>query len=74
VGNLYSWREKGTSGSRKTPASNHLSTFHPSPLSNTGRLLSLKRAEEVITARIRKLCESPANYPSIDLDKAVEWC
>ncbi len=34
----------------------------------------LKRAEEVIAARIKKLCASPANYPPIDVDKAVEWC
>jgi exodeoxyribonuclease V alpha subunit len=37
-------------------------------------LPSLKRAEEVIAARIKKLCASPANYPPIDMDKAVEWC
>jgi ATP-dependent exoDNAse (exonuclease V) alpha subunit len=37
-------------------------------------LPSLKRAEEVIAARIRKLCALPANYPPIDVDKAVEWC
>ena len=37
-------------------------------------LPSLKRAEEVIAARIKKLCSSPANYPAIDMDKAVEWC
>jgi exodeoxyribonuclease V alpha subunit len=37
-------------------------------------LPSLKRAEEVIAARIKKLCASPASYPPIDVDKAVEWC
>jgi exodeoxyribonuclease V alpha subunit len=37
-------------------------------------LPSLKRAEEVIATRIKKLCASPANYPAIDVDKAVEWC
>jgi exodeoxyribonuclease V alpha subunit len=37
-------------------------------------LPSLKRAEEVIATRIKKLCASPANYPPIDVDKAVEWC
>jgi exodeoxyribonuclease V alpha subunit len=37
-------------------------------------LPSLKRAEEVIAARIRKLCASQASYPPIDVDKAVEWC
>jgi exodeoxyribonuclease V alpha subunit len=37
-------------------------------------LPSLKRAEEVIAARIRKLFALPANYPPIDVDKAVEWC
>jgi exodeoxyribonuclease V alpha subunit len=37
-------------------------------------LPSLKRAEEVIAVRIKKLCASPANYPTIDVDKAVEWC
>lgn len=34
----------------------------------------LKRAEEGIAARIRKLCAQPANYPPIDFDKAVAWC
>ena len=37
-------------------------------------LPSLKRAEEAIAARIKKLCASPANYPPIDVEKAVEWC
>ncbi len=37
-------------------------------------LPSLKRAEEVIAARIKKLCASPSNYPAIDADKAIEWC
>ena len=37
-------------------------------------LPSLKRAEETIASRIKRLCESPATYPPIDLDKAVTWC
>ena len=37
-------------------------------------LPSLRRAEETIASRIKKLCESPASYPPIDLDKAVTWC
>ena len=37
-------------------------------------LPSLKRAEEGIAARIRNLCASPAQYPSIDFEKAVAWC
>jgi len=34
----------------------------------------LKRAEEVIAARIKNLCVSAANYPPIDVEKAVAWC
>jgi exodeoxyribonuclease V alpha subunit len=34
----------------------------------------LKRAEETIAARIKSLCASPLNYPSIDFEKAVVWC
>jgi exodeoxyribonuclease V alpha subunit len=34
----------------------------------------LKRAEEVIAARIRNLCSAGANYPPIDVEKAVVWC
>src|SRR5260370_12823769 len=37
-------------------------------------LPSLKRAEETIASRIKKLCESPATYPPIELDKAAAWC
>jgi exodeoxyribonuclease V alpha subunit len=37
-------------------------------------LPSLKRAEENIAQRIRQLCASPANYPPVDLEKAVAWC
>jgi exodeoxyribonuclease V alpha subunit len=37
-------------------------------------LPALKRAEEGIAARIRKLCALPATYPAIDFEKAVEWC
>jgi exodeoxyribonuclease V alpha subunit len=34
----------------------------------------LKRAEEGIAARMRKLCEGRASYPAIDFDKALAWC
>jgi exodeoxyribonuclease V alpha subunit len=34
----------------------------------------LKRAEEVIAARIKHLCSAGANYPPIDVEKALEWC
>ena len=34
----------------------------------------LKRAEEVIAARIKNLCTAGANYPAIDVEKAVAWC
>ncbi len=34
----------------------------------------LKRAEEVIAARIKNLGASGANYPPIDVEKAVVWC
>ena len=37
-------------------------------------LPTLKRAEEGIAARIKFLAAAPANYPPIDLDKAVAWC
>jgi exodeoxyribonuclease V alpha subunit len=37
-------------------------------------LPALKRAEEAIADRIRRLCALPAAYPPIDIDKAVEWC
>jgi hypothetical protein len=59
---------------QKASVSDHLSTFHPSPLFNTGPLLSLKRVEELVAACINKLCASLANYAPIDVDKAVEWC
>jgi exodeoxyribonuclease V alpha subunit len=35
---------------------------------------ALKRAEEGIAARIKKLCALPDNYPAIDFEKAVAWC
>jgi exodeoxyribonuclease V alpha subunit len=35
---------------------------------------ALKRAEEGIAARIKKLRSSQANYPAIDLEKAIAWC
>ncbi len=34
----------------------------------------LKRAEEVIAARLKNLCAASANYPPIDVEKAVGWC
>jgi exodeoxyribonuclease V alpha subunit len=34
----------------------------------------LKRAEETIASRMRKLCESLAEYPPIDFEKAIAWC
>jgi exodeoxyribonuclease V alpha subunit len=36
-------------------------------------LAALKRAEEGVAARIRKLCTMPATYPPIDFDKALAW-
>ena len=37
-------------------------------------LPALKRAEEGIAARIRKLCGSPPGFPPIDFEKALAWC
>ncbi len=37
-------------------------------------LPALKRAEESIARRVRKLCEQPPAYPPIDFEKAVAWC
>jgi exodeoxyribonuclease V alpha subunit len=37
-------------------------------------LPSLKRAEEGIATRIKRLCALPSSYPPIDFEKAVEWC
>ncbi|MHB9005354.1 MAG: SF1B family DNA helicase RecD2 [Limisphaerales bacterium] len=37
-------------------------------------LPQLKRAEEGIATRIRRLANSPAVYPAIDFEKAVVWC
>jgi exodeoxyribonuclease V alpha subunit len=34
----------------------------------------LKRAEEIIAARIKILANSSSAYPSIDFEKAVVWC
>lgn len=34
----------------------------------------LKRAEEVIAARIKNLCASGSNYPAINVERALEWC
>jgi exodeoxyribonuclease V alpha subunit len=34
----------------------------------------LKRAEEIIAARIKNLCAAGSNYPPIDVEKAVVWC
>jgi len=36
-------------------------------------LPALKRAEETIAGRLRKLATLPANYPPIDFQKAVAW-
>jgi exodeoxyribonuclease V alpha subunit len=35
---------------------------------------ALKRAEEGVAARIKKLCALPATYPAIDFEKALAWC
>jgi len=37
-------------------------------------LPQLRRAEQVIAVRIRKLAEKAPNYPTVDLDKAIAWC
>jgi len=37
-------------------------------------LPALKRAEEQIAERLRKLCSGPANFPPVDFDKALAWC
>jgi exodeoxyribonuclease V alpha subunit len=37
-------------------------------------LASLRRAEEQIAVRIKRLCEASPNYPSIDFERAVSWC
>ncbi|MDR3378041.1 MAG: ATP-dependent RecD-like DNA helicase [Verrucomicrobiae bacterium] len=34
----------------------------------------LRRAEEIIAARIRSLASLPPAFPAIDFDKAVVWC
>lgn len=34
----------------------------------------LRRAETGITMRVRRLAQSPPNYPAIDLGKAIPWC
>src|SRR5258708_11369348 len=34
----------------------------------------LKRAEEIIAARIKSLCSSTSNFPSVDFEKAVACC
>ncbi|MGC9944469.1 MAG: ATP-dependent RecD-like DNA helicase [Verrucomicrobiota bacterium] len=34
----------------------------------------LKRAEEIISDRLRNLAASPSMFPAIDFDKAVVWC
>ena len=33
----------------------------------------LRRAEELIAARIKNLCGSPPHYPAIDVEKAIDW-
>jgi exodeoxyribonuclease V alpha subunit len=37
-------------------------------------LPALKRAEEKVAERICKLCSSPAAFPPLDFEKALEWC
>ena len=37
-------------------------------------LPALRRAEEVIAARIKGLCQSPPAFPAIDFEKALAWC
>ncbi len=37
-------------------------------------LPALQRAEQGIANRIRRLCAQPSAFPSIDFEKAVEWC
>ncbi len=37
-------------------------------------LPALRRAEEGIAAKLAALGNSPANYPPIDLEKAITWC
>ncbi len=34
----------------------------------------LRKAEEAIAARIKRLVQAPTVYPPIDFDKAVAWC
>ena len=34
----------------------------------------LKRAEEGIAERLKRLCNTPPGYPSLDLAKALPWC
>lgn len=37
-------------------------------------LPALRRAEEIIAARIKGLCQSPPAFPAIDFEKALAWC
>ncbi len=37
-------------------------------------LPALKRAEEKVAERIGKLCSSPAAFPPVDYEKAIQWC
>lgn len=37
-------------------------------------LPKLRTAEQGIAEKIKKLARSPAGYPEIDVDKAIEWC
>ena len=34
----------------------------------------LKRAEEIIAARIKSLCQAPSTFPAMDFEKAAVWC
>jgi exodeoxyribonuclease V alpha subunit len=37
-------------------------------------LPALKRAEEKLAERIRRLCSGPAALPPVDFEKALQWC
>jgi exodeoxyribonuclease V alpha subunit len=37
-------------------------------------LPTLRRAEETIASRIRRLCGGAISYPALNFEKAVEWC
>jgi exodeoxyribonuclease V alpha subunit len=62
-----------TKALERTLASNHLvkETINAQEMIF---LPHLKRAEEIIAARIRSLVGSPPAFPVIDFEKAVVWC